>query len=181
MNTKTSLRLIPCVVACFAALPPAAHAADGTITFQGNISSQTCTVSAASANLTVAMPQISAGSLSQIGATAGRTPFSISLTGCNPASGAVHTYFEAGLNTSADGHLAVTGGAGAAKNVEIDLRNSDGTEIFAGAVDVLQNSLPVNINADGTATLNYTAQYFATGVASQGTVSSTVQYSIVYP
>lgn len=182
MNMKTSLYLIPSVAACLAALPPAAHAADGTINFQGSISSQTCTVSAASANLTVAMPQVSAGALSQAGATAGRTPFSILLTGCNPASGAVHTFFEAGDRTSADGHLSVTPGTGAALNVEIDLRNAvDGSEIAVGAADASQNSLPVNINAGGSATLNYTAQYISTGVATAGTANSTVQYSIVYP
>ncbi|CAB3753554.1 fimbrial protein [Paraburkholderia solisilvae] len=180
MKHKMSMGLICAVAAGSMAFPFAANAADGTITFNGSITAQTCTVSAASANLTVTLPTVSVGSLTQTGQTAGNTPFSISLTGCAPASGTVHTFFEAGSTTSADGHLSLTGGAGSAGNVKIDLRNSDGSEIVAGAADASQNSLPVNIAADGTATLNYTAQYVATGAATAGTANSTVQFTMVY-
>jgi major type 1 subunit fimbrin (pilin) len=168
------------VFAGIAAVSQFASAADGTITFNGNITAQTCTINGggAASNFAVTLPTVSSSSLAAAGQTAGRTPFTISLSNCTPNTGNVHTFFEAGPTTdSTTGHLIVN--TGGATNVQIDLLNSDATDIKAGFADVSQNSLPVAITA-GAATLNYFAQYIATGAATAGAASSSVMYTMAY-
>lgn len=157
-----------------------AAAADGTITFTGNVTAQTCTINGGGANnnFTVALPTVSASSLAAAGQTAGRTPFKIALTACTPATGTVHTFFEPGPTTDlATGNLIVA--TGGASNVEIGLLNSNFSAIKAGAADASQNSQTAAITA-GSATLNYYAQYTATGAATAGAANSSVMYTLSY-
>lgn len=158
-----------------------AHAADGTITFNGAVTAQTCNIdgnASGSHDFTVTLPTVSAASLATAGEAAGRTPFSIALTGCALQTGAVHTYFESGPTTDvATGNLIVN--AGGAGNVEIELLNADGTPIKAGFPDASQNSNPVSLSSDA-ARLPYYAQYVATGPATAGAANSSVMYTIAY-
>ncbi len=160
-----------------------AFAADGTITFTGSVTANTCAIAgngASSKNFTVALPNVSNKTLAAAGDTAGRTPFSIALTGCTPNTGNVHTFFEAGPTVdTASGNLINTSTGGAA-NVQIGLLNADASAIKAGATDASQNSKAVAL-AGGNATLQYIAQYVATGATTAGAVNSSVQYTIVYP
>ncbi|WP_027014959.1 fimbrial protein [Comamonas composti] len=161
-----------------------AAAADGTITFNGQVTAQTCTINgngSGSKDFTVTLPTVSTSALAAAGATAGRTAFNIALTNCTPASGSVHTFFEPGPTVNlTTGQLRVAAGANSATNVEIGLLNDDFSAIKAGAADASQNSKPANISATGTATLPYFAQYVATGVAGAGAANSSVQYTLVY-
>ncbi|WP_144153973.1 fimbrial protein [Paraburkholderia sp. BCC1885] len=178
MKTK----LISAVIFAGAAMASQfAAAADGTITFNGTITAQTCTINgngSGSNNFTVTLPTVSSSTLAAAGQTAGRTPFSIALTNCTPNSGNVHTFFEAGPTVdTTTGNLVVN--AGGATNVEIGLQNFDFTNITAGAADASQNSKSVAINS-GKATLNYYAQYVATGAATAGAANSSVMYTMSY-
>lgn len=160
-----------------------AFAADGTITINGNVTAQTCTINgngSGSNNFTVTLPSVSASALTTAGDKAGETPFSIALTACTPASGTVHTYFEPGATVNtATGNLIVA--AGGALNVEIGLENGvDSSPIALGAADTAQNSKTAAIGTDGTATLPYFAQYVATGTATPGLANSSVMYTLVY-
>lgn len=163
------------------ALPMASHAADGTISFNGSIVAQTCTINGnggGSKDFAVQLPTVSASALNGAGQVAGRTPFNIQLTGCS-GTGNVHAYFESGATTNVStGNLILN--AGGADNVEIGLLNSDLSPIMAGAADASQNSKGVPI-ASGTATLSYYAQYVATDVAGSGPADSSVMYTLVYP
>ncbi|MGZ2749395.1 fimbrial protein [Burkholderia stagnalis] len=161
-----------------------ASAADGTITFNGSVTAQTCTINgngSNSNNFNVTLPNVSTSALSIAGQPAGRTYFSISLTSCTPQSGNVHAYFEPGptVNT-ATGNLILN--AGGATNVEIGLLNKDAnyTAIKLGAADASQNSKSAPISATGTALLEYYAQYVSTGAATAGAATSSVMYSLVY-
>ncbi|SCU93441.1 F17 fimbrial protein [Cupriavidus necator] len=156
-----------------------AHAADGTITFNGQITAQTCTINGGNSSFAVTLPTVSASTLAASGATAGQTPFQIALTNCTP-NGSVHTFFEAGPTTdTATGNLILD--AGGASNVQIRLLNggSANSPIKAGFADASQGSNVVAIT-NGSATLPYYAQYYATGVATAGTANSSVLYSIAY-
>jgi len=157
-----------------------AHATDGTITFTGDVTAQTCTITGngGAANFTVALPTVSASSLASAGATAGRTPFNIMLTNCTPSSGTVHTFFEQGptIDTTT-GDLILN--AGGAAGVEIQLQNQDLSAIALNQSDASQNSLPATINS-GSATLNYYAQYIATGAVTAGAADSSVMYTMTY-
>lgn len=175
--------LAPAMMAAGMALASqGAEAADGTITFSGSITGQSCTINGndtGAKSFTVALPAVSAASLGAAGATAGRTPFTIALTNCASGSSTPHAYFEAGPTTDANtGNLILE--AGGASNVEIGLRNADFSPIKAGFADHLQNSHGVALT-NGSATLWYYAEYVATGAATVGAANSSVLYTITYP
>ncbi|MES3619397.1 fimbrial protein [Enterobacter hormaechei] len=61
-----------------------AQATDGTITFNGRVTDQTCTISTPGGkDFTVTLPTVSASTLAAQSATAGRTPFAINLSDCS--------------------------------------------------------------------------------------------------
>ncbi|AXF21790.1 fimbrial protein [Burkholderia pyrrocinia] len=164
-----------------ATIASSAHAADGTITFKGEITGQTCTISGdgGGKDFTVTLPTVSTSSLSTAGTTAGRKPFRIALTNCSPNSGNASVYFEPGTTVNAEtGQLKNV--TGTASNVEVGLLNKDSSNIKLGAAQAQQNSQVVPISG-GSATLDYFAQYVATGgAATAGTVATSVLYSIAY-
>ncbi|VWC49674.1 fimbrial protein [Burkholderia aenigmatica] len=166
-------------VAAAATLPAVSHAADGTLSIKGKIGTQTCTIDGngtGGKNFTVALPKVSTSALNTGGATAGRTPFKIGLKNCSPAGGNVYTYFEAGSTVnSTTGNLLNSGGA---TNVEVGLLNGDTTNIRVGKAD---HKSAVVALSNGAADLPYYAEYVAIGgQAGQGTVNSSVMYSIMY-
>lgn len=165
--------------------PQAAQAADGTITFNGKIITQTCNVTTSTGgNFTVTLPTVTATgtTLQAPGNTAGKTAFAISLDNCpTTPSGIQVASFFSGTNINAnDGNLNNTASPGA-NNVEVQLLNGDSSTIdLSGGNAVSQNSHYTNISGAGTATLSYYAQYYATGRAGAGNVATTVDYTLVY-
>ncbi|MGS5368606.1 fimbrial protein [Escherichia coli] len=156
---------------------------DGTINFTGKVVAQTCSVSSGSKNLTVTLPTVSEASLAAATNTAGLTPFTIELTGCDTsaASGAqnVKAYFEPNATTDYDtGNLNIA--ASGAGNVQIQLLNADGvTPIKLGQDVAGQDVTAVQID-NAAMKLRYNAQYYATATATAGDVSATVNYTIAY-
>ncbi|MDQ8024217.1 MAG: fimbrial protein [Moraxellaceae bacterium] len=164
-----------------------ALASDGTITFNGEVTAQTCSINGAVAdgarNITVTMPKASQSSLAVLNSTAGETAFAIALTGCTPASGTVRTRFEPGSTVDQASGELITSGAGSTTSLRIQLLNSDRSVIVVGAPDASQNSIAQTIPAGGAVTLNYLARYkraSATPALGSGVVSSSVTYSLVY-
>jgi len=177
----------------FATLSSAAFASDGTITFTGRLTSQTCTISGNGGgnNFTVPLPTLSTSALAANGNVAGRTPFNIRLTDCTPNTGNVAVYFEPGATVDmATGRLinmvvntpatATAPAIVAAQNVQVGLLNDTLGNIALGSAFAAQNFQQVAIAA-GSATLQYYAQYVATGAATLGDISTSATYSIVYP
>ncbi|WP_245746881.1 fimbrial protein [Paraburkholderia lycopersici] len=163
-------------------------AADGgTITFNGNVSATTCTINAgggatgSGGDMTVTLPSVSASMLGASGATAGRTPFSIILSGCSGSATQVSTFFANGtLVDQTTGQLILDSTSGA-KNVEISLLGESQAPIVVGAPNGQQNSQLVTLNSSGPTTLKYFAQYIGTGkTVTPGSVSSQVSYSLTY-
>ncbi|AIY41647.1 Fimbrial protein precursor [Collimonas arenae] len=163
----------------FVAFAPAAYAADGEISIEGNITSKTCTINGGNKNFTVTLPTVSAGTLAVAGTWAGRTPFTIKLTNCSPTGGQVATYFEPGPTVNKDtGRLRVdTGGA---TKVEIGLLTDAFASIDAAAAVGSQKSQVVSISTAGAAELNYYAQYESTGGTTEGRVRTRVNYTMMY-
>ena len=158
--------------------PLAAFASDGTITFNGSVTAQTCTINGGVPTFTKILPQVSANTLNAAAARAGTTNFSIALTACTPAIGGARVFFEAGPGVDAvSGRLNNTGSA---TNVQVELLNATGGSIVAGAAAGSQNSGNFTPIIGGAATLNYAAQYYATAAATAGTVAASVTYSIEY-
>jgi len=180
---KTSFLSAAAAMAGLLAIAPFAHANDGTIEFTGMVTALTCTINGApgAENFTVPLPPVSTSSLTAVGSSAGRTPFSITLTGCTPNNGQVATYFEPG-DTVDMGTNQLIVDAGGAENVQLRLLNSDFSKILAGAAQASQNSTPVSIDA-GNATLNYYVEYAQNGLlgATPGAANSRIQYTLIYP
>ncbi|MEI5999516.1 type 1 fimbrial protein [Paraburkholderia bengalensis] len=174
----------PLVIAAMSLASVAAHAGSsngGVVTINGQLMANTCTVSGngQGANFTVTLPTLSAAELSAAGATAGATGFNIALSSCTPATGNVHTFWEYGTNTLADGNLKNNG---TATNVEVQLLDYNGSQkvLNVSKADGAQNAQSVAI-ASGNASLQYAAQYASpAGGATAGTVTTTVTYSMVY-
>ncbi|WP_175995512.1 fimbrial protein [Burkholderia stabilis] len=174
-------------VGIIASMSPA-MAADGEIAFNGKVLSTTCSIGAGGGatggkTMTVKLPSVSASTLTTAGNVAGRTPFSIVLSGCTGDSTKVSTVFEPGDTIdAASGRLNLVS-AGAedtvAKNVQINLLNDKQAPIVAGAAAGQQNSQQVTLT-DGGATLNYFAEYYATGKSVAGSANTRVQYSLDY-
>ena len=174
---KKNLLAIPLLVLATSSV----FAADGTITINGQVTDKTCTVNAGTTkDFTVTLPTVSQSVLAVAGATAGRTPFTINLTGCTAGS-KVATYFEPGSTVDfSSGRL--NNASGTATNVQVQLLGSNNTAIpvlAAGAGGVQTNSQLVAVT-DGAANLNYYAQYYATGASTPGSVATTVKYTIIY-
>ncbi|KPC54116.1 fimbrial protein [Amantichitinum ursilacus] len=166
-----------------ALLSAGAFAADGTITFKGNVTSQTCTLAAngaAAKDFTVTLDSVLASGLDAAGKTAGGKAFTLSLSACTDTTGNVRTSFEPGPTVdAATGRLNIDS-ASTAKNVQIGLKNADNSVIKVGADGAAQNSATYALK-DGAATMSYIAEYVATGKATAGTANSSVMYTVTMP
>ncbi len=174
------------ILATFALFISAAsmvNASSGKITFVGSIVEGGCSVSTLdSSQFNIIMPAVSEERLRHSNKTAGRTPISINLAGCKGRSLNVH--FDVVQSTDIKtGRLKNTSDSeNSAKNVQIQLVNENGSPIKVESVrneNRKFNTQFVNVNRD-SATLNYAAEYYATGAVSTGDIKSAALYTIVY-
>ncbi|HHF1670081.1 TPA: fimbrial protein [Haemophilus influenzae] len=178
-------------------------AADGTITFNGRVVDQTCTVSnnTSGNNIDVKLPTVNKTQLAADGAVAGLTRFNIELTGCKPAAtggtNGVRAYFLPNSQyVDPTTHnlinvAQVTGGDTKADNVQIQLTHADTSKVIAVGENVDEQAKSITnpwfnfVNDAGANTakahLTYHAQYVAVGgAATAGVVQSKVEYNIIY-
>ena len=172
--------LISLAVTALAGLSSQAMANTGTITFTGELTANTCNVSVdgGAASSTVTLPTVTAGALDASGKSAGDTAFTLALSGCTGTLTTASAFFEAGAGVNTDGRLVNTGDA---KNVDIQLLDGSNANavIKAGSAEQITSAGYVDVSG-GTASLPYTARYYATGASEAGTVASSVTYSIQY-
>lgn len=185
MNLKHTLLAAGLAIAC-GALAPAALAAqsgtpDGTITINGLVAANTCTVAVTGGSgNTITLPTVFNTNLAAAGNTAGNTPFSISLTGCDKNLTSVYTWWTGANIVAGDGNLKNSSAAGSATNVEVRLLNGDSSIINLAGGQGAQNSKAATFSGQA-ATLNYIAQYYAlAGGATAGTVNTSVSFTLVY-
>lgn len=177
-------------------------AADGTITFNGRVVDQTCTVSTGTnGDFAVKLPTVNKTQLASVGAVAGLTRFNIELTGCKQATAAgtdgVRAYFLPNSqyvdpNTHNLKNIATGSGTNApAEHVQIQLTHADTSKVIAVGENVDEQAKSIDnpwfnfVNDTGANTakahLTYHAQYVAVdGTAGAGTVESKVEYNIIY-
>ena len=166
--------------------------ATGTVTISGTVYDTTCSVSnGSSGNITVALPSVTAATLSGAGVTAQPTAFSLMLTGCPVSTtgakvGATFTTSNADATTG-NGTMNNTGVA----NVDVQLLASGGapgttaaTATSGGTAVKYDGSTVTSLtstDASGNAVLGYYAQYYATAaVTATGNVSATATYTLSY-
>ncbi|WP_058910316.1 fimbrial protein [Entomohabitans teleogrylli] len=157
-----------------------ALASDNTITFMGEVTDETCSVSVNGTDAApiVLLPTVSSSTLSTPADTAGQTTFDIGVSGCtgSPAGVNISTVFVGNNVSAGTGNLVSTG---TASEVEIQILDTADTEIdfrdtFTGAGDLTLAA------GETDATATYTAQYYATGASTAGTVQASLQYAVSY-
>jgi major type 1 subunit fimbrin (pilin) len=165
-------------VAAAALAPRTASAVDGTINITGNINTSTCQINSAASPATIAvtLPTVSTTALNAANAVAGRTPFNIVLSNCGSTLTKATTFFEPGPTVLSDGNLKNNG---TATGVEVQLLNSNFTAISLNAASGSQAVTQATL-ASGGATIPYYAQYFANAAAGAGTVTTSVQFTMLY-
>ncbi|WP_422527817.1 fimbrial protein [Serratia fonticola] len=158
-------------------------ASTGTITFNGELTANTCDVivDGQAADATVTLPTVGISQLQTVASTAGDTGFIMALNNCAGTLQTASAFFEAG--TSVD---LVTGRlknmVGNATNVSLQLldgSNSSLSVIQAGNANQVTNTVYKNISS-GSANLPYVVRYYAEAPTTAGTVVSNVVYSIQY-
>lgn len=169
-----------------------ANAVDGSVTFNGKVVNQTCTVIAGKKDQMVTLPTVQSSSLATPKSTAGETPFTISLTGCKTKATSntskVKAFFLPNANNVDENthNLINIETNSPATNVQVQLLNKDLSVIKVGENVTDQNVKGTDIDdtnkTDGavTAELKYFARYYATTQAGAGNVNSKVEYNIVY-
>ncbi|RXV67499.1 type 1 fimbrial protein [Burkholderia stabilis] len=160
-----------------------AHAVDGTVSFSGEVISSTCKIEGQSNDLSVTLPPVSTAALDAVGSVAGRTPFSLSLSGCTVGDGnpvKVGVLFEPGANVDqSTGRLTADTGAGKAEGVQLNVLDAQQKHIPVGSQSST-NTQMVDIGENGTAKLDYFTEYYAADAVKAGTVTSRVEYSLIY-
>ncbi|WON77501.1 fimbrial protein [Serratia sp. UGAL515B_01] len=151
----------------------------GTVTFNGELTADTCTISADSVNKVVTLPKVPTQDLNVAGAEQGSREFQLNVEDCPETITQVAARFSANVASdynSVTGNLVnVSTATTPAKQVEIRLYNVDGTPIGIGSTGEFFNVV------DQKATMTYVGGYYATGAATPGPVTSVVSYELAYP
>lgn len=162
-----------------------AYAADpvtqGTVTFNGELITETCSIVSGDEDLQVQLPTLSTKSLAVAGDEAGSKSFDIRVENCDAGISKVGAHFEALNSTGYDiktGNLTnASTSASKATNVQVRLYDADGTPMTVGTTGQM-------FDIDSTsqkATLRYFGGYYATGASTAGDVMAKVQYTLAYP
>ncbi|MEI5999720.1 type 1 fimbrial protein [Paraburkholderia bengalensis] len=176
-------------IAAFAGLlSTSVMAADGTITITGSVTDTTCSINGAAsgspADVAVTLPSVPTSSLKSAGATAGTSnlgDIKLALSGCSGAATKAIARFENGPTVDqASGNLMNQASASPAQNVQVRLLNAKTEPINVLTQDNNDIGTDGATISGGAATLNYFAQYYATGEAQPGNVSTSVQYTMQY-
>lgn len=180
MNNKMKLCFLSLAISTSLVSSIVNAASDNTINFQGEVTDQTCsvTVNGNTSAPVVLMPTVSTADLAASGSTAGQTTFTMGLTGCTAntsASTTVSTVFVGNDVTSA-GNL---GNTGTASNVDVQILDTSGSAIDLTDGYTASGDLTLATNATESSA-DYTAQYYATGTATSGTVAASLQYAVTY-
>ncbi|ULU26224.1 fimbrial protein [Dyella terrae] len=177
------------LAAAFGLVAMQASASDGTITFNGEVTDVTCTVTGGGNatgtgnNITVNLPKVGVTSLSAAGATAGDTSFSLVLgggTGCTNGK-------TASMWVDISGSSLIDGSTKSMKN-DLSTGSTAQVRLLNGTsfapIDLLAGTnQPTATIAANTATLNYVAQYLNGGAASSvnaGLVKTHLVFSMQY-
>lgn len=151
-----------------------AHAADGTVHFNGNIVSDACTVDASAQNLSVDMGSVAATAFSAAGDKASPSKFSINVTECPDSVKQVAVKFD-GTSDTANTDLLKLDSDQTATGVAIEIADNNGTAI------PLHTESPAYQVADGSASLDFMGRYVATSATVEaGTANASSQFTINY-
>ncbi len=172
--------------ACCAASGVSIAASTGTITFNGSITSSTCSAAVdgkgTDGNGIVSMPESSVTDFTNDCDTAGRAEFTLVLTNCTltDPDTKVAAFFEPGANVDSNtGRLLNTG---TATGVSLQLLDSKANVINVGDSSQQADAEYIIPDASKGGILPFSVEYYkdAGGTLAGGTVKGTVVYSLMY-
>ena len=175
--------LFTAMAAALGATTVAKAASTGTITFNGELTANTCDVKVdgQNADATVVLPTIGVNQLDAATKTAGETGFVLSLTNCSGTLTTASAFIQAGSSVdSVTGRLKNM--SGTATNVSLQLLDASSPSravIQAGNQNQVTGTTYKDVSS-GSANLPYAVRYYADGATTAGTVVSNVVYSLQY-
>ncbi|NAW62257.1 type 1 fimbrial protein [Vibrio sp. V31_P5A7T61] len=165
--------------------------ADNKLYISGELTNQTCILSvdgSANGNPIVNLEPVHASNLKDAGSTAGRTEFTLSVSGCIPTDDAMalmvnlQPYYLTGPNNDF-GKQSTIGNIGSANNVDLHiLHPHDGTPIYYDGPNISANAGLILVRPGETSgKTTYSVEYVShQGGATPGTVVGRIQYAISY-
>jgi len=194
MNARINRAKVAVSIAAAMTLALPGRASEGTITFTGAVTGNSCVVhlGAGGPSGVVALPVVDSSALDGSSAsrnTSAGTFFEITLSGCiadqadpsgvPPAQVAI--YFEAGPNVDRATHALINAGT---SNVEVKLYQASQTNVVGSPITpgTAGTGQPASQPLAGSATQHFYAGYSLVGgaKATAGTVSTSITYSLVY-
>jgi major type 1 subunit fimbrin (pilin) len=170
-------------VLLLALMPSLVFAAGSTITFKGQVSSQTCIIAVdGDVNPVVLLPTATTSSLAAAGSVTGETPFTVSISGCKAPVADDGLAIKMAFAVS-----AATGGGnirnlGTASNVALQLLDQPGgtpVKLIGGSTASVSG---LKLGKGDTETSHtFAVRYIAEGGAvGSGSVIGSVQYALDY-
>lgn len=166
-----------CLLALFSA--GSAQAADSTISISGYVKDNACSIAPGSQSFVVDLLSNAAKQMHQVGATTPMIPFSIVLDKCGSVAIAVKTGFTGGADSDNASLLKISGGAGAAAGMGIQILDNNGNAIALNEVSSGLNWS--NINPGHSNTLHFYARLMATqSPVTAGLVRATANFTLEF-
>lgn len=182
---KAQYKIIQAVLLSVLVITSPAKAVN-TVTFQGEVASQTCDVSInGNTNSIVMLPTVKLADLTgSAGKTAGLTPFTVSVSNCTASTTgdtAIKTKFLGHNVDSATGVLGNLASTNAATGVGIQLtQKSDGTTPVTLNGPTAVAGLVLK-QGETSASYDFAAQYYAlTAAPAAGAVTAVAEYTLSY-
>jgi major type 1 subunit fimbrin (pilin) len=169
-----------------------ANAADGTINFQGTVTSSACTTivgaapagGTAGSTTTVNLPPVSADTLNALAGTyAGHTAFTIQLTGCQAAGSlnSVRATFSTASPAAGDNTVMGNTAPSGAADVAVAILTAQSAPVHLNGGTLLDPGAALPTAAAGPVTLIYLAAYKSLSTAvTPGPVTGIADYVISY-
>ncbi len=155
-------------------------ATTGELTITGTVIDKTCDIAPSTSGISsITLDNIAKGSLTTAGDFSLSKDFSIDVTGCD--AGNIKVRWSAPTVSNMDiatGTLKNIETESPASNVNVVIFNRGGSQIKMG--DSANNSTSVAISETGTAQLDYSLGYYATGKADKGGVKAIAKYEVTY-
>lgn len=158
----------------------------GSISVGGTVSPVTCQVSASDRNKTISMGIINPSTLTNVGQTSPRKPFTIAIEGCStPGNGhpsrAAVKFSGQYINTATSNlELINVGQQGVASGLQARVLNGNGSQVMLAAAD--QQVIPINLQGGTTNVLNFMTEYIVTSTpVGAGKADTAVDFELTYP
>lgn len=174
-----NIKLTLCAMALAAASTSALAATQGTVTFNGELTADTCEIAPDSLDRQVPLPPVAVQTLNVPGIEAGTTGFDLNVENCPAGITQVAAHFEAigssGLDTATGNLTNASPAADAATNVQVRLYDTDQQALAVGSTGT------ATLIDNGNATMHYFGGYYSTAATTAGPVYAQVRYTLAYP